>query len=152
MIAIVSKQHKRTGSSAGHPTADSSILQNTRVDNASQRLQMVKDAIVNRDFEQFADVVEEDSNLMHAVMMTSRPPLFYWEPISLEIMRFVREQRTNDGVQVCYTLDAGPNVHCICVRDDVESVISMLKNISDQIEIRTSSAGRGAYLVSSLDE
>jgi len=147
VIAIVSKQHKRTGSSAGHPTADTSILQDTRVRYADQRLQQVKTAIQQRDFEQFAEVVEEDSNLMHAVMMTSQPPLFYWNPLSLDIIKSVREWRLKKGIQVCYTLDAGPNVHCICVRDSVDVVINLLKNMSEDMELRTSPAGQGAYVI-----
>lgn len=152
VVVIVSRNHKRTGSSVGHPTAETSILQDVRVKHANNRLRLVKDAIREKDFDKFADVVEEDSNLMHAVMMTSNPPLFYWESVSLEIMKTIREQRKQNSLQVCYTLDAGPNVHCICIRDDVEKVIAVLESISEDIEIRTSSAGKGAHLVSSLDE
>ena len=147
VIAIISREHKKTGSFAGHGTADTSILQSARVDSAEERLQIVKDSIKNRDFETFAEVVEEDSNLMHSVMMTSRPPLFYWQPLSIKIMTSIREWRENEGIQVCYTLDAGPNVHCICVRSDAEKVKIKLKELSDTIEIRMSSAGRGAYVI-----
>ena len=147
VIAIISREHKKTGSFAGHATADTSILQTSRVASAEERLQVVKDSIQKRDFMSFADVVEEDSNLMHAVMMTSQPPLFYWQPLSLEIMTSIREWREQEDLQVCYTLDAGPNVHCICVRSDVEKVISKLKELSTTIEIRVSSAGRGAYVI-----
>ncbi len=147
VIAIISREHKKTGSFAGHATADTSILQNSRVNNTEERLKLVKDSITQRDFASFANVVEEDSNLMHAVMMTSRPPLFYWEPLSLEIMTSIRDWREHEDVQVCYTLDAGPNVHCICVRSDTEKVISKLKSLSESIDIRMSSAGRGAYIL-----
>ena len=93
VVAVVSRRHKRTGSSAGHREADSSILQSARVAGADQRLANVKAAIRSRDFAAFADTIEEDSNLMHAVMMTSKPPLFYWDPLSLQVMRAVREWR-----------------------------------------------------------
>ena len=86
IIAIVNRQHKRVGSSAGHQTADTSSLQSARVAGAECRLRAIKEAILKREFAQFARIVEEDSNLMHAVMMTSAPPLFYWEPLSLTVM------------------------------------------------------------------
>ena len=147
VIAIVSRAHKRVGSTAGHAAADTSILQKTRIDNAPQRLNEVKNAIVNRDFERFARAVEEDSNLMHAVMMTSRPALFYWQPTSLAVMNAVRQWREEDGIQVCYTLDAGPNVHCICVKEDAEKVKTRLGEMSDAIEVLSASAGRGAFVL-----
>lgn len=148
VIAIISDVHKKTGSTKGHQTADTSILQDARMQHAKERLEIVKSAIKTRDFETFADMVEEDSNIMHAVMMTSRPPLFYWHPLSLQLMTEVRSWRKSEGIQVCYTLDAGPNVHCICVRDDVDRVISRIKNVSKVIEVRMSPAGGGAYIVS----
>lgn len=147
VIAIVSRARKRVGSTAGHAAADTSILQKTRIENAPQRLNEVKNAIVNRDFERFARAVEEDSNLMHAVMMTSRPALFYWQPMSLAVMNAVRQWRQEDGVQVCYTLDAGPNVHCICPKADAEIVKTRLEEMSDAIEVLSASVGRGAFVL-----
>ena len=150
VVAVISRTHKHTGSSAGHREADSSILQAARVADAGQRLNRVKSAIECRDFEAFADIVEADSNLMHAVMMTSKPPLFYWNPLSLRIMQSVRQWRIADGLRVCYTLDAGPNVHCICEAADVAAVIANLRELSQNIEVMQSGAGRGAYVLPTM--
>ena len=147
VIAIVSRAHKRTGSSDGHQRAASSLFQPARVRSAAERLRSVKAAILSRDFDTFADLVEEDSNLMHAVMMTSKPPLFYWEPLSLAIMAAIRRWRIDEGLQVCYTLDAGPNVHCICAADSADDVASRLQALSEEIDIARSAAGCGAYLL-----
>ncbi|MCY3866778.1 MAG: diphosphomevalonate decarboxylase [Chloroflexi bacterium] len=147
VIAIVSRAHKRTGSSAGHETADSSVLQQARIGSAADRMGAVKSAIMRRDFEQFASVVEEDSNLMHAVMMTSDPPLLYWEPLSFAIMKEVRHWRTVEHLQVCFTLDAGPNVHCICASTDADAVVARLQALSSELEILRSTVGCGAYIL-----
>ncbi len=147
IIAIVSRKHKRTGSSAGHQTADSSVLQPARVSAASERFPALKSAILRRDFARFAEVVEEDSNLMHSVMMTSKPPLFYWEPLSLAIMKAVRRWRRRDNLRVCYTLDAGPNVHCICAADDADAVAGRLRELSGELDIMRSAAGGGALIL-----
>jgi diphosphomevalonate decarboxylase len=147
VIAIVSREHKRIGSTAGHETAVSSIFQSVRVASAPERIHSVKPAIMRRDFDRFASIVEEDSNLMHAVMMTSQPPLFYWEPLSLTIMKAVRRWRQQEGLQVCYTLDAGPNVHCICIASDAASISDRLLALSDRIEVLRSAIGGGAYVL-----
>ena len=147
VIAIVSRAHKRTGSSAGHETAGSSVLQPARISSAAERLRAVKSAIMRRDFEQFASVVEEDSNLMHAVMMTSDPPLFYWAPLSFAIMKEVRHWRRVEKLQVCYTLDAGPNVHCICAGSDADEAVARLRSLSSELDILRSSVGGGACVL-----
>lgn len=146
LIVVVSDQHKRTTSSAGHTTAQTSILQAARVADAQNRFDTVRRAILERDFATFADVVELDSNLMHAVMMTGNPSLFYWLPPTLAIMETIRTLRA-DGVQVCYTLDAGPNVHCICVREDANTVREALQTLSGIIEIREATPGGPAHVI-----
>lgn len=148
VIAVVSDAHKQVGSKAGHGSADSSDLQRARVAGAADRLAVCKRAIADRDFSAFADVVEMDSNLMHAVMMTSRPPLFYWLPPTLAIMGQVRLWRA-DGLRVCYTLDAGPNVHCICIREDANEVSQRLGAASEVMDVRVASVGGGAVVVPS---
>ena len=150
VVAVVSRQHKHIGSSAGHQEAESSILQSARVAGVNRRLGDIKAAIISRNFEAFADIVEEDSNLMHAVMMTSKPPLFYWDPLSLRVMQAVRKWRLENGLRVCYTLDAGPNVHCICEAADAAAVIANLRELSQNIEILQSGAGRGAYVLPTI--
>ncbi|MDE2855010.1 MAG: diphosphomevalonate decarboxylase [Chloroflexota bacterium] len=144
VIAIVSREHKHVGSSAGHKTAASSALQPARVASTRARIDAVKQSIMRRDFDRFASIVEEDSNLMHAVMMTSRPPLLYWEPLSLMIMKAVRRWRQQEGKAVCYTLDAGPNVHCICLASDADAVSGRLLALSEGIEVMQSGVGAGA--------
>ncbi len=148
VIVVVSDSHKKIGSTEGHQSAYTSDLQQGRLSHVDRRLKLCKEALLNRDFQSFAEVVEEDSNLMHSVMMTSRPPLFYWQPASVAIMQVVKQWR-KEGLQICYTLDAGPNVHCICIRKDVHDVIERLKTVSGILDIRIASAGSGAYIVES---
>ncbi len=74
-IAIVSQEHKPTGSAEGQALAHTSLLQAARLADAPRRLEICRRAILDRDFAAFAEVVELDSNLMHAVMMTSSSPL-----------------------------------------------------------------------------
>lgn len=146
VVAVVSREHKRVGSTAGHATAWTSDLQAARVHNAEERLEQVQRAVLERDFTTFAEIVELDSNLMHAVMMTSRPPLFYWLPASLTIMDAVRRWRA-EGLPVCYTLDAGPNVHCICTRPYADEIKRRLSTLSDIVDILTATVGGGAQIM-----
>lgn len=147
VIAIVSKEHKRVGSKHGHTLALTSDLQPARVTGAFDRFTICKRAVLDRDFATFAEVVELDSTIMHAVMMTSNPPLFYWEPASLTIMKQVREWR-EAGLNVCYTLDAGPNVHCLCLEKDAPRVVELLQSIHGVLETRIARPGSGARIIS----
>ena len=145
-IAVVSTGHKRTGSTEGHASAGSSPFQSTRVDQAPERLNRCRQAIEQRDFSLLADVVEADSTLMHAVMMTSVPPLFYWEPASLRLMKLIPEWR-RQGLQACFTLDAGPNVHVICPAGQADSVEEQLSQVEGVMQVLKASVGPAASWV-----
>jgi diphosphomevalonate decarboxylase len=147
VIAVISDSHKAVGSTRGHATAQTSDLQSGRLAHVEERLDIVKDAILKRDFAQFAPVVEHDSNLMHAVMMTSNPPLFYWMPTSLVVMDAVRQWRA-EGLNVCYTLDAGPNVHCICTEQDAPEIIKRVQAITGVLKVLEASVGGRALVLS----
>jgi len=145
-IAIVSQEHKETGSQDGHLLAETSLLQDVRVADTSRRLDLCRNAILNRDFEAFAEVVELDSNLMHAVMLTSQPQLIYWQPATLAVMQAIGEWRKN-GTPVCFTIDAGPNVHVITPGEDSPRVIADLVQIPGVSKVLASRPGGAACLV-----
>jgi diphosphomevalonate decarboxylase len=149
VIAIVESEHKATGSTEGHALADTSPLQAARVASTPVRLERCKAALLSRDFAALADVVEQDALMMHAVMMTSAPPLFYWRPATLAVMRAVRAWRA-DGLTVAFTIDAGPNVHCLCPAESaskVETLVRARSLRSAGVErVLTSSVGGSAYL------
>ena len=133
-VAIISKKHKSTGSREGHQSAGSSPLQEARIADAPRRLEICRRAILERDFETFARIVELDCNMMHAVMMTSSPGLFYWEPATLAVIRAVSEWR-NNGLPVCYTIDAGSNVHVVCLVSAYSQVSQRLREIRGVQEV-----------------
>ncbi len=134
LIAILSEKHKLVGSEAGMISAPSSPFQEARVQDAPRRLDLCRKAILNRDFNALAKVTELDSNMMHTVMMTSNPPLFYWHPGSLTIMKAVMEWQKHD-IPVTYTLDAGPNVHVICLQEAMGEVLSRLRQLPMVLKI-----------------
>ena len=145
-IAVINANHKLVGSYKGHSLADTSPFQQIRVDTAPERVRICKDAILKKDFEQLAQVVEMDSTMMHSVMMTSNPPLFYWEPASINIMKEIPLLRKN-GLPVCYTLDAGANVHVITESTQKERINKILEAIPGVERVITSDVGGSAVLV-----
>jgi len=145
-IAIVNAEHKRTGSSQGHLSAATSILQKDRVANAPQRLEICRRAVLAKDFSSFAQVVELDCNLMHAVMMTSEPPLMYWQPATLAVMQAVKIWRS-EGIEACYTIDAGPNVHVLCTEHYRQTVQQRLDKLSGINQVLIAGTGGGARLI-----
>lgn len=146
LIAVVSHSHKKVGSGVGHQSAGTSPYQAARVADAPNRVENCRRAILEKDFDALAEVSERDCILMHAVMMTQNPPLFYWEGPSIDLMKRVTELRA-DGVPCFYTLDAGPNVHVICPESSVSQVREMLLSAPGVEQVLSSGPGGKAYLL-----
>jgi len=150
VIAIVESAHKAIGSTQGHALAGTSPLQAARVASTPARLERCKTAILARDFPTLAEVIEQDALTMHAVMMTGAPSLLYWRPATLAVMQAIRAWRA-DGLAVAFTIDAGPNVHCICPAESsaqVEHLARARSLRSAGVErILVSGVGEGSHLV-----
>ena len=149
VIVVLQNQPKKTGSREGHTFASTSPLQAARTADASRRLQICRDAICQKDFIHLAEIIELDSNMMHAVMMTSTPPLQYWEACSIALMRAVPGWRA-EGLRVAYTLDAGPNVHLICLQEDALAVKEKVLEIFQPTDIFISGVGGPARIIKNV--
>jgi diphosphomevalonate decarboxylase len=145
-IAIVNATHKKTGSTEGHAIAGTSPLQNARVADTPRRLDICRAAILNKDFDAFANIIELDSDMMHSVMMTSNPPLMYWQSATVAIFHEVRSWRAN-GLPTAYTVDAGANVHVICLSEQAETVRTRLSELPGVNEVLVAKAGGAARII-----
>jgi diphosphomevalonate decarboxylase len=144
-IVLVSQEEKRVASSLGHSIARTSLLQPARVSDTPRRLDICRKAIQMRDLEALAEVVELDSNLMHAVMFTCSPPLMYWQPATMTIMQTVQSLR-KAGMPACYTIDAGPNVHVFCDAGVAGEVASKLCDLPGVIKVFLAHPGEATEL------
>ena len=145
-IAIVSSEHKQIGSEAGMRLAATSPLQGARIQDTERRFSQCRQAILKHDFMTLSQVTELDCSMMHAVMMTSNPPLFYWQPQSLGIIMAVKQWQAK-GLPVTYTLDAGPNVHVICPQEIAGDILPRLKMIPGVLEVLKGLPGGPARLI-----
>ena len=145
-VAVVSQEHKPIGSTSGHKLAHTSPLNAQRVLDAPERLKDCREALLERDFARFTDVVELDSNYMHAVMRTSNPPLVYWEPAT-EVLLWQVCQWRKQGHAVCATVDAGPNVHVLALKNELEWLREALVELPGVKKVLIGEPADGACLV-----
>ena len=146
VVAIVSRQHKAVGSHDGHAVAPTSPLHKARLAAVPEFLSTVRTGILERDLEAVGRAAEADALAMHGVMMTSRPSLFYWLPVTVAVLRAVRSWR-DMGLSVYFTMDAGPNVHCLCQAADAKEVDKRLRNLEGVLDVLVSGPGAGVRLV-----
>lgn len=113
IVVIVDPEAKASSSSDGHLLAETSPFFAARLGQVEQQLEYCKEALNHQDFTTLGTIIEQDCISMHSVMMTSTPPLYYWNHKSFIIMEAVKQWRS-EGIESYFTIDAGANVHVLC--------------------------------------
>jgi len=129
VLAIVSDAKKKVPSYSGHDLAHTSPFNESRVYASHDQVKQIQNAIWDDDFTTVGKIAEENCNLMHVVAMTSKPQLFYWIPETYRIIESLREWRA-DGFEAYYTIDAGPNIHCLSRPEDRDELQSRLESLN----------------------
>lgn len=103
-------------------------------------------AIRQRDLQRLGAIAEHNCLKMHSVMWSSRPPMIYWNSASIACMQTIRELQAK-GVDVFFTIDAGPQLKAICTAADAGTVRAALSATEGVVEVMQSGIGEGARLV-----
>ncbi|TKA50979.1 hypothetical protein B0A53_05671 [Rhodotorula sp. CCFEE 5036] len=140
LILVVSDKKKGTPSTAGmqRTVATSDLLQH-RIDKVvPARMQRISQAILDRDFDQFAIETMADSNQFHAVCLDTQPPIFYLNDVSRAVIQLVTELNrasvddAGRGYVAAYTYDAGPNAVLYIREPDVDRVLRLVEHYFPQ--------------------
>jgi diphosphomevalonate decarboxylase len=128
VIAVVEIGPKVVSSRDGHKLAPTSPYYTKRQELIPARLEKVRRAIEEADLSLLGPVLEEEAVDLHLIAMSSHPPIFYWSPGTVAVLRAVRELR-QEGLQAWATMDAGANVHVICDPDSEDDVAERLEDL-----------------------
>ncbi len=145
VVAVVAEEEKKVSSAEGHLLAHTSPFLRARLAQVQRLLPRVREAILRRDLSALGPCIEADALAMHFVMMSSRPPLFYWAPETVALLKAVQVWR-EAGVAVYFTIDAGPNVHLICEAEDVERVVARVRRLEYVRRVIVAGPGPGVAL------
>lgn len=146
VVAIVSDEKKSISSSDGQKRIGTSPFMPTRLSLINEKIVLCKRYIKEKNFQLFGELIESEALELHAIMLTSRPSLIYWFPMTIILMKKVQRWR-KEGLQVYFTINTGQDVHLICKKKDRQRVIQKLKKIPKIKKIITNNPGHGAWLI-----
>src|SRR3989344_3152024 len=112
VVAVVSETKKKVPTSVGHQSAQSSPFLPTRLSRMKEKNILVKKLIKERNFKAFGELIEQEALELHTIMLTQYPPLIYWTPGTLQIMKLTSLWRTQ-GLPVYFTINTGQDIHLI---------------------------------------
>jgi len=127
-ILLVDKGEKQVSSSVGHDLMHGHPFAERRFQQAHENLDALISIFESGDLTEFIKIVESEALTLHAMMMTSIPYFILTKPNTLEIINAIWKFRNETQIPVCFTLDAGANVHVLYPENVKEEVLTFIKN------------------------
>lgn len=148
VVVIVSSEKKDVPTTEGQKTAKTSPFMKLRLSQMKEKNEEIKKLIKKKDFPKFGELVEQEALELHAIMFTQTPPLIYWLPGTITVMKVVQKWR-QEGVGVYFTINTGQDVHLICQGKDKEKVAGLAKKLSVTKDVIINAPAHGTRLVES---
>lgn len=128
-VLTVDHAKKSVDSRSGmNNTVKTSKLYQSWPQQAAEDLTRMQFALNNKDFTSLGQIAEHNALSMHATMIASWPPLLYWQPQSVELMHRVWQAR-QQGIEVYFTMDAGPNLKLLFQQQDQTKITELFPNV-----------------------
>ncbi len=112
-IVIVSRKRKLISSSQGHILMNEHPDKSARYERAKKHLESLVSAMGSNDLNTFCDIVETEALDLHRLMRNAKKEYIFIQPETLTILHKVKKFRKQSALPLCFTLDAGPNVHLL---------------------------------------
>ncbi len=116
------------------------------VEASNADLDQMRSAIRDRNLEAVGTIAEHSAMKLHALIMSTRPPLVYWNSGTMSVINEVHRMRRED-LQAYFTIDAGPQVKVICLEKDSSIIANRLQALDDVHAVIQAAPGPAARLV-----
>ena len=127
-ILLVDKGEKQVSSTVGHNLMHAHPFAENRFKQANENLSKMSKILQEGDRKAFINLVESEALTLHAMMLTSNPYFILMKPNTLSIIHKIWEFRTTQNSNICFTLDAGANVHVLYPFSEKEKVNRFIEN------------------------
>lgn len=145
VVTVVSEGKKEVATSLGQQSAKSSPFMGSRLSKMKDKNNKIKQLIKQKNFEEFGALLEQEALELHTIMLTQTPPLIYWTPGTLRIMKLTSHWRA-EGIPVYFTINTGQDIHLICQQQDIDKVKAKLTQLEEVKTIIINKPGEGTRL------
>ena len=126
-ILIIDEGKKEVSSSVGHELMNDNPFSQIRFKLAKNNISKLMKILESGNLNEFCNLVESEALMLHSLMMSSTPSYVLMKPATLSVINLIRKFRKDSNIPVCFTLDAGANVHILFPENFSQEVINFIK-------------------------
>lgn len=121
LLILDARQKQISSRVAMQRTVETSILYRSWPTQVAMDLSVMRQAILDKNFELLGQTAEANALAMHATMLSARPAVNYFLPETIAAMQKIWQCRA-DGLPVYFTQDAGPNLKLLFLQKHFSDV------------------------------
>ncbi|MGO3707864.1 MAG: diphosphomevalonate/mevalonate 3,5-bisphosphate decarboxylase family protein [Mesonia hippocampi] len=125
-ILLIDKGEKTVSSTLGHQLMNNHPFAQQRFVQANENINTLNAILKKGDTDAFIVLVESEALTLHAMMMTSNPYFILMKPNTVEVIHKIWQYRALTKSKLCFTLDAGANVHLLYPENEKEEILHFI--------------------------
>lgn len=127
-ILIIDKGQKKVSSTLGHQLMENHPYATNRFAQAHEHMSRLMAILAKGELDDFIQLVELEALTLHALMMASSPYFVLMQPNTLAVLNAVWSFREETKLPLCFTLDAGANVHLLYPAEDKTAILKFISS------------------------
>ena len=141
IVLELEKEPKKISSRlAMEQTRNTSPYYNSWVKDSKVLMDEAVTALDDKNLDILGPIIRKSYLRMFATMFAADPPVIYWKPISLGIIKLCEGMRA-EGISVWETMDAGPQVKLFSTENETDKILSRLKTFFPDVRARVCTPG-----------
>ena len=106
---------------------NSNDLYAVNISNQTHEIDL-KNILKSGDLDGFISIAESEALMIHSLMLTSNPSYILMKPNTLKVISKITEYRSESKLPICFTLDAGSNVHLLYPNNIKDKISDFINN------------------------
>ena len=104
-------------------------------------------ALADKNLRALGPALEQSALSMHACMISTVPPIVYWNDTTLRVLSCLWHMRRDNQVNAWATMDAGPQVKIFCMSEEASLIQKVMQNLAGVSKVLEARPGEGARVL-----
>lgn len=126
-ILLIDKGQKKVSSTVGHNLMTNHPFAKQRFIQAQENIIAMIDILKSGNLDEFISKTEHEALTLHGMMMTSKPYFVLMKEGTLSSINKIWEFREETKLPLCFTLDAGANLHVLYPKRFTQEVLDFIR-------------------------
>lgn len=131
LVLVVSKEKKEISSRNAMNIAQLAPNFKKWVERANNDFEKMKIALKENDFKKIGNIMENNTIFMHNTTFRSTPSFSFLNKETYNIIKKIKRFRREYKLDMYFTMDAGPNVKLLYLKEDEEKILKIINNNFD---------------------